>query len=47
MNTTKDCKVTIRLSKDEKNKLMLQAKQMNLNTSKFIREHFIKLITEK
>ena len=47
MKMTKDTKLTIRLSKDEKQKLEQQAKRMNLDTSKFIREHFIKLITEK
>ena len=47
MRTTKDTKLTIRLSKDEKTKLQEQASKLNLDTSKFIREHFIKLISEK
>jgi predicted transcriptional regulator len=47
MKTTKDTKLTIRLSKDEKQKVQEQAKRMNLDTSKFVREHFIKLISEK
>jgi predicted DNA binding CopG/RHH family protein len=47
MKTTKDTKLTIRLSKDEKTKVQEQASKLNLDTSKFIREHFIKLISEK
>ena len=47
MRTTKDTKLTIRLSKDEKTKVQEQASKLNLDTSKFIREHFIKLISEK
>jgi uncharacterized protein (DUF1778 family) len=47
MKTTKDTKLTIRLSKDEKTKVQEEAKRMNLDTSKFVREHFIKLISEK
>ena len=47
MRTNKDTKLTIRLSKDEKQKVQEQAKRMNLDTSKFVREHFIKLISEK
>jgi uncharacterized protein (DUF1778 family) len=47
MKNTKDTKLTIRLSKDEKQKLELEAKRMNLDTSKFVREHFIKLISDK
>ena len=47
MRTTKDTKLTIRLSKDEKKKLQEEAKRMNLDTSKFVREHFIQLISAK
>ena len=47
MRTTKDCKLTIRLSKDEKKKVQEEAKRMNLDTSKFVREHLIKLISDK
>ena len=47
MKNTKDTKLTIRLSKDEKQKVQEQAKRMNLDTSKFVREHFIKLISDK
>jgi len=47
MKSTKDTKLTIRLSKDEKKKVQEQASRLNLDASKFIREHFIKLISEK
>ena len=47
MRTNKDTKLTIRLSKDEKQKVQEEAKRMNLDTSKFVREHFIKLISAK
>lgn len=47
MKITKDTKLTIRLSKDEKDKLQREAKRMHLDTSKFIRQHFIQLISEK
>ena len=47
MRTNKDTKLTIRLSKDEKRKVQDEAARLNLDTSKFIREHFIKLISEK
>jgi hypothetical protein len=47
MKTTKDSKLTIRLSKDEKQKVQEEASRLNLDASKFIREHFIKLISEK
>ena len=47
MRNTKDTKLTIRLSKDEKDKLQREAKRMHLDTSKFIRQHFIQLISEK
>ena len=43
----KETTITIRLSSNEKTKVEKQAKKMQLNTSAFIREHFIKLITEK
>jgi len=39
--------VTIRVSEHEKQKLRTQAKKMNLNTSKFVREYFIKLISDE
>jgi hypothetical protein len=47
MKTTKQERLTIRLSKDEKDKLQREAKRMHLDTSKFIRQHFIQLISEK
>ena len=46
MRTTKDSKLTIRLTKDEKTKLENEAKKLKLDTSKFIREFFIKLIND-
>jgi len=47
MKTTKDTKLTIRLSKDEKTKVQEQASKLNLDTSKFIRQYFIQLISAK
>ena len=43
----KETTITIRLSSNEKTKVEKEAKRMNLDTSKFIREHFIKLINDK
>ena len=47
MRTTMETKLTIRLSKNEKRKVQDEAARLNLDASKFIREHFIKLISEK
>lgn len=43
----KESRVTIRVSQSEKDKLNREAKRMRMNTSKFVREHFIKLIADE
>ena len=45
--TEKQTHVTIRVSQREKEKLDREAKKMGMNKSKFVREYFIKLISNE
>ena len=46
MKLTKQTRLTIRLTEREKEIVKREAKKMNLDASKFLREHFIKLIND-
>jgi predicted DNA binding CopG/RHH family protein len=47
MKQIKKTKITIRLSEFEKQKVKDEASKLNLDTSKFIRQYFIQLISAK
>lgn len=47
MKLTKQTRLTIRLTEREKESVKREAKKLNLDASKFVREHLIKLISDE